>query len=73
MNVKQLNYSMYKAAEHLAEAGKYMMILDQNRGLQMMAEADAILSVIKPEEEKMSDEKLNDVLNEILDFNLESK
>jgi hypothetical protein len=73
MNVKQLNYSLYKAAEHLAEAGKYIMILDKNRGMQMLAEADVILSIIKPEEEKMSTERLNDVLSEIFDFNLESK
>lgn len=73
MNVKQLNYSLYKAAEHLSEAGKYMMVLDVNRGLALLEEADAILSVIKPVPEKMEKAKLDTVLNEILSINLESE
>jgi len=72
MNVKQLNYGLYKAAEHLAEAGKHLMVLDVNRGVALLAEAEAILSIIKPVPEKMEEQKLNSVLDEILSIDLEA-
>lgn len=65
MNLKTLNYSMYKAAAHLTEAGKHMMLIDPKRGLELLKEADVILSIIVPEEEKISEDKLNQVLDEI--------
>jgi len=68
MNVKQLNYSLFKSAEHLAEAGKYMLIFNRERGLKMLEEADMILSVIKPEEEKVPQEKLESIMNEIMNI-----
>ena len=66
MTLKQLNYSLFKSAEHLYEAGKYMMVFNKERGLKMMNEADAILAVIKPEEEKVPEEKLNSIMDEIM-------
>lgn len=71
MNVKQLNYSMYKAAEHMFEAAKFLMVIDKNRALIMMKEAEVILSVIKPEPEVISQERLDSVLNEIMNVELE--
>lgn len=71
MNVKQLNYSLFKAAEHLSEAGKFLMVLDQKRGLELLQEADAILSIIKPEKEKMSTELLDSIMAEIINLKLE--
>ena len=68
MTLKELNYSMYKCAEHLAEAGKYMMALNRERGLKMMEDANLILSVIKPEEEKVSRDKLESIMGEIMNF-----
>lgn len=68
MNIKMLNYNMYKAALHLSEAGKHMMAIDKQRGLSLLKEADLILSVIVPEKEKVSEERLNEVLGEILSF-----
>lgn len=72
MNVKELNYGLYKAAEHLSEAGKHIMVLDVQRGIALMQEAEAILSIIQPVPEKMEQEKLNSVLDEILSIDLES-
>lgn len=72
MNVKELNYGLYKAAEHLAEAGKHLMVLDVNRGIALLAEAEAILSIIKPVPERMEEQKLNSVLDEILSIDLEA-
>ena len=71
MNVKQLNYSLFKAAEHMAEAGKYMMVFDTEKGLKLLEEAEMFLTIIKPEEEKVTQSRLDEVLSEILSFNLE--
>lgn len=71
MNLNELNYSLFKSAEHLAEAGKFMMILDKERGVNMLDEAMMILSIIKPEEDKVSEERLSEVMSEILSFTLE--
>ncbi len=71
MNLKQLNYSMYMAANHLAEAGKHLLILDEEKGLSLLKEADFLLSIIEFEEEKMSQERLDEVLNEILNVDVE--
>ena len=65
MNLRQLNYSLMKAAEHLAEAAQYMMVIDEQRGIELLEEADFILSLIKLEEEKVSQERLDEVLGEI--------
>ena len=55
------------------EAAKYMLALDEEKALQMMKEADYILSLIEFPPEKVSDERLEEVLNEILDVDLEKK
>lgn len=68
MTLKQLNYTLFKSAEHLAEAGKYMLAFNKERGLAMMAEADMILSIIKPEEEKVPQEKLESIMDEIMNI-----
>ncbi len=68
MTLKQINYSLYKSAEHLVEAGKYMMVFNRERGLNMLKEADMILSVIQLEEEKVPREKLESIMNEIMNI-----
>lgn len=68
MTLKELNYSVYKSAEHLAESGKYMMALNRERGLKMMEDALLLLSVIKVEEEKVPKERLESIMNEIMSF-----
>lgn len=65
MNLRQLNYSLVKAAEHLAEAGQYLMVIDEERGVELLEEADFILSLVKIEEEKVSQDRLDEVLGEI--------
>ncbi|MFG1500144.1 hypothetical protein ABMA70_08020 [Halobacteriovorax sp. XZX-3] len=71
MNLKALNRSMFLAAEHLFEAGKHLMPISPEYGERLMLEADEILSMIKPEVEKVSDEKLDGILDEILNVEIE--
>lgn len=73
MNLSTLNYSMYKAALHLSEAGKHMMSIDKKRGLELLQEADVILSIIIPGEEKVSEERLDEVLGEIFSAEIKEK
>ena len=73
MNVKQLNYSLCKAAEHLIEAGKHMMIFNPARGIIILQEADMILSIIKPETEKIAPDKLESIIQEIMNIKVEDK
>ena len=73
MTLKDLNYSMFKCAEHLLEAGRYMLILNRERGIQLMAEADMILKIIQPEAEKVPEEKLESIMNEIMSINAGEK
>ena len=68
MQRRELNYNMFKCAEHLIEAGRYMMALNKERGLRMIAEGDMILAVIKPEVEKVPNEKLESIMDEIMNI-----
>lgn len=68
MKREKMNYSLFMAAQHLFEAGKHMSNFNQERAEVFMMEADAILSIIEPVEEKVSQEKLNDIMDEIMSF-----
>lgn len=68
---KQYDYSLYMAAEHLAEAGKHLMIFDQEIGGKYLKEAEFLLSIIQPDVEKVSEDRLNEVLSEILNSDKE--
>ena len=66
-----MNRSLYMAAEHLTEASKHLIYFDEGLSTRYMLEADLILSILNIEEEKISQERLDEVLNEILSVDLE--
>ena len=68
MNKEEINYSLYKAAEHLSEAAKHISFLSKDKAAEFMTEANAMLDAIVPVVDKVSDEKLNDIMNEIINF-----
>ena len=68
MTLEEINHNLYKSAEHLFEASRYMSNFNGKRALEMAAEADIILSVIQPVEQKVSSERLDEVLGEIMEF-----
>lgn len=68
MKLKEVNYNLFKSAEHLLEAAKFMCIFDKDRADKMVVEADAILSVIDPAVEKVSQDKLSSIMDEIINF-----
>ena len=67
MNAKELmDRNMYNAAFHLMEAGKYMSDVDDQFALRIMLVADKLLSIIDAPKQKIDDESMDDILNEIL-------
>lgn len=71
MNLKALNRSMYMTAHHLYEAARHMMPIEPEFASRLLKDADEILSVIQVEKEKVSDEKLDSILDEILNVEIE--
>ncbi len=66
-SIKQINNSLYKASLHLVEAGKYLSDTGfKEQATNVMVMADMIVSVIQPEKEKMSEERMDDILKEIM-------
>lgn len=63
-----VNQSLYMASLHMLEASKYMKDFNQEKSDQFLMEASAILSIVRPEVEKVSEEKLDSILGEILNF-----
>jgi len=66
-----MNKALYMAAAHLVEAGRYMSNVEEFRpeAAKFMVMADELLAIIKPEEQKVTDEKMLDILDEILGDN----
>lgn len=71
-DLKKMNLALYNAAVHLMEAGKYMSNVPQEPFQQQAAKfiqmADDLAAIIKPEPEKVSDEKMKSIMDEIMNF-----
>lgn len=67
MNSKeQMDNRIYNASVHLFEAAKYMSDVNQEFAAGIIALADRLLSVLNVPEQKVSDERMDEILNEIL-------
>lgn len=74
-SVKQMNKALYRASFHLLEASKYLSNVEEFREdafniFQMSVE---MASIIQPEPQKITDETMASVLNEILGIQIEEK
>ena len=67
-DIKLMNKSLYNASIHLVEAGKHLSNVEEFRleAAQLMKMADEMLSIIKPEPDKVPQEKMLSILDEIL-------
>lgn len=67
-SIKQMNKALYMAASHIVEAGRYMSNVEEFRpeATKLMLMADELLAVIQPEPEKVSEDKMLNILDEIL-------
>ena len=68
MTIKKLNNSLFGASTHLFEAGKYLSNIDEfgPDALRLFAMADEIAAAIKPETQKVTEDKMLSILDEIL-------
>jgi hypothetical protein len=74
-SIKQLNKALYKASEHLLEAGRYLSNVEEFRpeAVQLLKLADSLASIIKPEPQKVSEDRMRSILDEIMGHTQESK
>lgn len=66
MTLKEINYNLVNLAFHLGEAGKYMMIFNKDKGIEMLKMAETLLQHAEAEEEKVPQEKLDSIIDEIM-------
>lgn len=66
--IKQMNKALYMASFHLMEAGKYMSNVEEFRpeAVRLLAMANELSAIIQPEQEKVSEDKMLNILDEIL-------
>jgi len=70
-SIKQMNKALYSASFHLLEAGKYLSNVEEFRpeAAKLFEMAAEMAGVIKPEPEKVTEDKMMSILTEILAFN----
>jgi hypothetical protein len=68
MTIKKLNKSLYNASFHMFEAAKYLSNIEEFRpeAARIFAMADELASIIEPEVEKVTEDKMLSILDEIL-------
>jgi len=71
--IRKMNQALYGAAFHLNEAGKYLTNFEGFRpdAVRLFDMAEEMLDIIKPEEQKVTEEKMNSILDEIMQFSKE--
>ena len=69
-SIKKMNKTLYNAAFHLTEAAQHLTNVEEFReeAVVLFKMADGMLAVIKVEDPKISEEKMNDILGEIMEF-----
>lgn len=72
--ISKMNRTLYRSAFHLMEAGKHMSNVEDFRAesIMLLEMANELVSMIKPEPEKISEDKMKSILDEIINFS-ESK
>lgn len=67
-SIKKMNKALFNASYHLLEAGKHLSnvgeFADEANKLFLMAEE--MSDIIKPEPQKVTDDKMKDILSEIM-------
>lgn len=61
-----MNRLLFQACVNLFDAGKNLSYFDQRLSLKLFGMADKISSIINAPERKITDDEMNDLLNDIL-------
>lgn len=69
-NIRQINRALYNASLHLFEAGRFLGDLPefQDEALVILTMAHNMVNIIVPEEQKVSEESMKNILSEIICF-----
>lgn len=62
----ELNMMLYQACVNLYQAGKNLNYFDSKLSLKLYVMAEKISSIIDAPERKITDDEMNDLLNDIL-------
>ena len=65
-NREEMNMMLYQACVNLYQAGKNLSYFDPKLGLKLYNMADKIASIIEAPNRKITDEEMDDILNNIL-------
>jgi hypothetical protein len=70
-SIKKMNKALFHASLHLMEAGKYLSNVEEFRddAKRLLEMAEEMTEIMKPEPERVTDEKMLSVLDEIMNFN----
>jgi len=73
-SIKKMNFALYNAALHLMEAGKFLTNVEDFRpeAVFLFKLSEDMMNIIQPEQEKVSKERMDSILDEIINFS-ESK
>lgn len=68
--IKEMNHALFNSAFHLNEAAKYLTNVERfhDEAIQIFEMAFEMISIIEPEPEKVSEDKMTSILDEILNF-----
>lgn len=69
-NLRQMNRALYNASLHLFEASRFLgdMPEFEDEALVILAMAHNMVNIIQPEEQKVSEDKMQSILGEIIGF-----
>ena len=65
-NKEEMDRMLYQACVNLHQAGKNLSYFDPRLGLKLFKMADKIASIIDAPTRKMTDDEMDDMLNDIL-------
>jgi hypothetical protein len=67
-SISKMNKALYNASFHLMEASKYLSNVEEFReeSLKLLSMSLEMVNIIKPEQEKVSKDKMLSILDEIM-------
>ena len=68
--IRDMNLALYNASMHLLEAGKYLSNIQKFReeSILLLDMAKDMTDIIQPEIPKIDDERMDSILDEIINF-----
>jgi type VI protein secretion system component VasF len=74
-SIKEMNHALFRSAFHLNEAAKYLSNVQEfeEEANKLFEMAYEMISIVQPEPEKVSEDKMQSILDEIINFDDEDE